>query len=72
MEQDWKHLILTTESLENVYGCSDTQYGLENCMDDNFELIRYQQMFPGFTKRTCRPEIDFQLFKLNGSAEKLR
>lgn len=29
-------------------------------------------MFQGFTKGTCRPEIDFQLFKLNGSAEKLR
>jgi hypothetical protein len=45
MEQVCKHLILKTESLENVYGCSDTRYGLKKSMEYNFELIGTNRFF---------------------------
>ncbi|MGD9977603.1 MAG: hypothetical protein AB7S54_06675 [Bacteroidales bacterium] len=63
-EQDCKNLTLKTESLENLYGCSDTRYGLECRLDNDYEIIRSQQAFMDFTTGTCRPEIDFQSYDL--------
>ncbi len=63
-EEDCKNISLKTESLENLYGCTDTRYGLECRLSDNFEIIRSQQKFLDFTTGTCRPEIDFQLYDL--------
>ncbi len=63
-ENDCKSNTLKTESLENLYGCPDTRYGLECRLADNFEIIRSQQKFMDFTTGTCRPEIDFQSYDL--------
>lgn len=63
-ENECENLVLKTESLENLYGCSDTRYGLECRLDNDYEIIRSQQSFLNFTTGTCRPEIDFQSYDL--------
>jgi hypothetical protein len=56
--------LIKTESLENLYGCPDTRYGLECSLDNDYRIIRSQQSFLDFTTGTCRPEIDFQSYDL--------
>lgn len=63
-DTECENLILKTESLENLYGCPDTRYGLECRLDNDYEIIRSQQSFLDFTTGTCRPEIDFQSYDL--------
>ena len=63
-ENECENLVLITESLENLYDCPDTRYGLECRMDNDYEIIRSQQSFLDFTTGTCRPEIDFQSYDL--------
>ena len=63
-EDECKNTTLKIESLENLYGCSDTRYGLECRLDNDYEIIRSQQKFQNFTTGTCRPEIDFQSYDL--------
>jgi hypothetical protein len=62
--QECGNLLLKTESLENLYGCPDTRYGLDCSLVNDFEIIRNQQSFLDFTTGTCRPEIDFQSYDL--------
>jgi len=56
--------LIKTESLENLYGCPDTRYGLECSLDNDYKIIRSQQSFLDFTTGTCRPEVDFQSYDL--------
>ena len=63
-EKECENLVLKTESLEKLYGCSDTRYSLECRLDNDYEIIRSQEKFLKFTTGTCRPEIDFQSYDL--------
>lgn len=63
-EKECENLVLKTESLENLYGCSDTRYSLECRLDNDYEIIRSQEKFLNFTTGTCRPKIDFQSYDL--------
>ena len=56
--------IIKTESLENLYGCTDTRYSLDIKLSENYTIIRNQQAFLDLTTGTCRPDIDFKSYDL--------
>ena len=57
-------ILLLPNSLEEVYGCSDTRY-LEVALSENYALVRSQEEFEALvTGEGCSPEIDFIKYDL--------
>ncbi len=57
-------ILLLPNSLEEVYGCSDTRY-MEVDLSEDYALVRSQEEFESLvTGEGCSPEIDFTKYDL--------
>jgi hypothetical protein len=56
--------IIAVESLEGVYGCSDTRNGLEINLDNTAIIITNQTDFNDRVSGSCLPVIDFIKYDL--------
>ncbi len=63
-KDDCKTIQLNAQSLETLYGCSNTRYGLQIDLTENYTIIRSQEDFENKVSGSCIPKIDFALYDL--------
>ncbi|MCF6361158.1 MAG: hypothetical protein L3J29_10410 [Cyclobacteriaceae bacterium] len=63
-DDDCTNIAVNITSLENEYGCTNTQYQLEIDLTDNYIIIKNQLDFAEFVSGSCLPTIDFSTYDL--------
>lgn len=54
----------TVESLENLYGCENTENNMDFTFSSTYQIIRTQGSFDSLILGNCKPIIDFSTYDL--------
>lgn len=63
-DKECEDKIVEITSLENEYGCTDTQYQTQISLYEQFIILSNQEDFEAQAEGPCQPEIDFTLYDL--------
>jgi len=63
-KKECKEVFYEIESLENLYGCTNTRYDIEIDISDNAVIISSQSSFDSMVEGPCQPTIDFGKYDL--------
>jgi hypothetical protein len=63
-KKECKEEFYDIESLENLYGCTNTRYDIEIDVSDNAVIISSQSSFDSMVEGPCQPTIDFGKYDL--------
>jgi hypothetical protein len=63
-DAECEQLPIETTSLEALYGCSDTPFGISIPLENDFIILSEQQWYDSLVTGFCQPEIDFENYDL--------
>lgn len=63
-KKECEEITYKVESLENLYGCTNTRYDIEIDLSDDALIISSQASFDSWIQGPCMPTIDFGKYDL--------